>query len=107
MRSSVCGALRSLLIEVGPSGAGKSTLLNLLCRVYAPTSGHVRLNGMDVTSFDLKSYLRCERLCVLALVPIQECSMLAVVEQQPKLFNRTIRENIAYAHPNTPPPAAI
>jgi ABC-type multidrug transport system fused ATPase/permease subunit len=71
-------------------------LLNLLCGVYAPTSGQVRLNGMDATSFDVKTYLRYARQCAGVCIHAER-SMLAIVEQQPKLFNRTIRENIAYA----------
>ncbi len=64
---------------VGPSGAGKSTLLWLLERFYDPDSGIVRVNGMDIRS--------------LALDELQ--SQVAVVSQDPYLFNGTVTENIA------------
>jgi branched-chain amino acid transport system ATP-binding protein len=39
---------------IGPNGAGKSTLYNLITAKYAPTSGHIRLRGQDITA--RKSY---------------------------------------------------
>jgi subfamily B ATP-binding cassette protein MsbA len=68
---------------VGPSGGGKSTILNLIPRFYDVTSGVVRLDGQDVRSLTLAS-LR---------------SQLALVTQEPFLFDDTIRANIAYARP--------
>ncbi|HEX5091440.1 MAG TPA: ABC transporter ATP-binding protein [Burkholderiales bacterium] len=35
---------------IGPNGAGKSTLYNLITAKYAPTSGHIRLHGRDITA---------------------------------------------------------
>jgi subfamily B ATP-binding cassette protein MsbA len=68
---------------VGPSGGGKSTILNLIPRFYDPTAGRVTIDGEDVRDVTLKS-LR---------------SHIALVTQEPFLFDDSIRANIAYAHP--------
>lgn len=65
---------------VGPSGAGKTTLTDLVARFHDPTSGSIRLNGIDLRKLKLHSYRR----------------MLAVVQQDTFLFDGTVRENIAY-----------
>jgi ABC-type multidrug transport system fused ATPase/permease subunit len=65
---------------VGPSGAGKSTLLKLLMRFYDVRSGVVRVDGHDVRDLPL-AYLR---------------EHIGLVQQEPFLFNGTVRENIAY-----------
>ena len=65
---------------VGPSGSGKSTLLNLALGLLAPTSGRVLVDGMDLRDIDLRSYRR----------------QVAVVPQEPVLFQGSIRENVAY-----------
>jgi len=65
---------------VGSTGAGKSTLLKLLCRFYDPDSGQVRVDGRDVREVDVES-LR---------------SAIGYVDQDPFLFDGTVRENIAY-----------
>ena len=41
-----------LVVILGPSGAGKSTLIKLLCGLIRPTSGHIRINGVDITSME-------------------------------------------------------
>jgi len=64
----------------GPTGAGKSTLLKLVPRFHDPDEGCVRLDGRDVSEYDLQT-LRAH---------------VAVVEQQPYLFSGTVAENIAY-----------
>jgi subfamily B ATP-binding cassette protein MsbA len=69
---------------VGPSGGGKSTILNLIPRFYDPTSGRVMIDGTDVRDVTLTS-LRAQ---------------IALVTQEPFLFDDTIRANIAYAHPD-------
>lgn len=65
---------------VGRSGAGKTTLVKLLLRFYDPTSGVIKFDGVDITHFT-KSYLR---------------SLMAVVPQEPIMFNNTIKFNLSY-----------
>ncbi len=69
---------------VGPSGGGKSTILNLIPRFYDVTGGRVTVDGTDVRDFALAS-LR---------------DQIALVTQEPFLFDDTIRANIAYARPD-------
>lgn len=69
---------------VGESGTGKSTILNLLLRFADPWEGCVLLDGNDIRKYTLKS-LR---------------SQLSVVLQEPVIFRRTVRENIAYGKPH-------
>ncbi|HWW28178.1 MAG TPA: ABC transporter ATP-binding protein, partial [Caulobacter sp.] len=68
---------------VGPSGGGKSSLLNLIPRFYDVAAGAVTIDGHDVRSVTLAS-LR---------------DRIALVTQEPFLFDDTIRANIAYARP--------
>ena len=72
---------------VGPSGGGKSTLLSLLPRFYDVTSGRVTINGADLRDLSL-SDLRAR---------------IALVTQEPFLFDDTIAANIAYARPEATP----
>lgn len=65
---------------VGESGAGKSTLINLAIGLRQPTSGAVRLDGLDLRSLDLRTYRR----------------QLGVVPQATILFDGSLRENISY-----------
>ncbi len=65
---------------VGPSGAGKSTLVDLLARFYDPTEGSILVDRVDIRCYRHASYLRS----------------VAIVSQDPFLFNTTIEENIAY-----------
>ena len=65
---------------VGPSGAGKSTLVDLLARFYDPTRGRILVDGVDLRTYRHASYLRS----------------VAIVSQDPFLFNATIGQNIAY-----------
>ncbi|MDE2464814.1 MAG: ABC transporter ATP-binding protein [Alphaproteobacteria bacterium] len=64
---------------VGPSGAGKSTLFNLLLRFYDVDGGAIRIDGHDIRDLTLAS-LRAH---------------IALVTQEPILFDATIAENIA------------
>ncbi|MGA0543953.1 ABC transporter ATP-binding protein [Brevundimonas sp. VNH65] len=69
---------------VGPSGGGKSTILSLLPRFYDVTAGVVTLNGVDVRDVRLHD-LR---------------DRIALVTQEPFLFDDTIAANIAYGRPH-------
>ncbi len=69
---------------VGPSGSGKSTLLNLLPRFFDLSAGHIRFDDLDHRDVALDS-LR---------------SRIALVTQDPFLFDDTIRANIAYGNEN-------
>ncbi|HEY6000488.1 MAG TPA: ABC transporter ATP-binding protein [bacterium] len=68
---------------VGPSGAGKSTLAGMIVRFYDPTSGRITLDGHDLKSLQLSSLRR----------------NIALVLQEPMLFDVTVGENIAYGRP--------
>ena len=63
---------------VGPSGAGKTTIFQLLLRFYDPTSGALRLNGVDIRQLPLPE-LR---------------GLIGIVPQDPVIFSGTARENI-------------
>ena len=67
---------------VGPSGSGKSTLLNLLPRFFDLSAGHIRFDDLDHREIALSS-LRAR---------------IALVTQDPFLFDDTIRANIAYGN---------
>lgn len=65
---------------LGSTGSGKTTLVNLLPRFYDADRGQILLDGQDITHYPRK-YLR---------------SQIGIVEQEPFLFSRSIRENITY-----------
>jgi ABC-type multidrug transport system fused ATPase/permease subunit len=65
---------------VGPTAAGKSTLVDLIARFYDPTGGRVTIDSVDLKKIKLASLL----------------DRVAVVTQDPFLFNDTVRENIRY-----------
>ena len=69
---------------VGPSGAGKTTITNLLPRFYDVTSGSIKIDGIDIKEYSLKS-LR---------------ENIGIVQQDVFLFSGTLRENVAYGKPN-------
>ncbi|UJR07170.1 hypothetical protein I4U23_011458 [Adineta vaga] len=65
---------------IGKSGYGKSTVVSLLLRYYDPRKGSILLDGHDLRDFNIQ-WLR---------------SIIGVVQQEPVLFNLSIRDNIAY-----------
>ncbi|KAK2167989.1 hypothetical protein NP493_1249g00076 [Ridgeia piscesae] len=65
---------------VGQSGCGKSTCVSLVERFYDTSRGCVRIDGVDIRSLDVQ-WVRAQ---------------LALVSQEPVLFNTTIYDNIAY-----------
>jgi len=67
----------------GPSGAGKSTLINLVQRFYDPTRGSILWDGQDLREFSQSSLRR----------------QIALVSQDVAIFNRSVRDNIAYGRP--------
>lgn len=68
---------------VGPSGGGKSTVASLLLRFYNPSGGKIEINGVDVSTMNVKSLRR----------------RVGMVSQEPVLFSGSIAENIAYGRP--------
>ena len=71
-----------MIALVGPTGAGKSTLVSLLPAFYEYTSGTVSIDGHSVADTTLDSLRQ----------------NIAIVSQEPFLFNGTIRENIQYGN---------
>ncbi|MHC5034531.1 MAG: ABC transporter ATP-binding protein [Planctomycetota bacterium] len=69
---------------VGATGAGKSTMLDLIPRFYDTLRGSVTIDGLDVRTIKRRSLMQ----------------QIAIVGQQPFLFNRSIAENIRYGRPN-------
>ena len=74
---------------VGPSGSGKSTLLALLLRLYEPSCGRILIDGIDIRRFTRESLRHA----------------IGIVPQDNMLFAVSVRENIAYGHPQASPEA--
>ncbi len=72
------------LALVGPSGIGKSTIFSLIERFYEPNSGFISFDGKNIKNFDV-NYWR---------------NLIGYVQQEPVLFNTTIRENILFGREN-------
>ncbi|KVL47892.1 multidrug ABC transporter ATP-binding protein [Burkholderia territorii] len=69
---------------VGHSGSGKTTFIKLIQRLYDVSGGRITIDGQDIAQVQQDS-LR---------------SQIAIVQQEPVLFHRTLAENIAYARPD-------
>ncbi|HET6823560.1 MAG TPA: ABC transporter ATP-binding protein [Anaerolineales bacterium] len=65
---------------LGSTGSGKSSMVNLLPRFHEYTSGRILLDGVELKDYS-RAYLR---------------KQIGIVEQEPFLFSRSIRENITY-----------
>ena len=65
---------------VGESGCGKSTTVNLIERLYEATSGEILIDNLEIKKYNIQ-YLR---------------SLIGYVQQEPVLFNKSIRENIIF-----------
>ena len=72
---------------VGATGAGKTSLLSLIPRFYDPTSGRIKLDGVDLKRYDLDDLRR----------------NVGVVFQESFLFSDTIAANIAFGRPDATP----
>ncbi|EKD28682.1 MAG: hypothetical protein ACD_79C00249G0019 [uncultured bacterium] len=69
---------------VGPSGSGKTTIANLIPRFFDPQKGSIKIDGSDLKALKASSIRK----------------ILAMVTQEPVLFNTSIFENIGYAKAN-------
>lgn len=69
---------------VGYTGAGKSTFINLILRFFPVQKGKIALDGQDISRISLESLRR----------------QIALIPQEPILFHRTLRENIAFGNPS-------
>ena len=70
---------------VGPTGAGKSTIAKLLSRFYDPVAGEILIDDFDLRDVQLESLRK----------------QVAVVPQEPFLFNGSLKDNIIFARPNS------
>ena len=72
------------LAIVGASGAGKSTLVSLVLRLHQPEAGQIAIAGQDIQSITQQSLRRT----------------IGMVTQETAMFNRSVRDNIAYGRPD-------
>jgi len=72
-----------IIALVGMSGGGKTTLVNLIPRFYDATRGRILIDGIDIRQTRVADLRR----------------QIAIVTQEPILFNDTVRNNIAYGNP--------
>ncbi|WP_320197853.1 ABC transporter ATP-binding protein [Agrobacterium sp. rho-13.3] len=69
---------------VGHSGSGKTTFIKLIQRLHDVSDGTIRIDGQDISKVTQMSLRQ----------------QIAIVQQEPILFHRSLAENIAYARPN-------
>ncbi len=96
---------------MGGSGSGKSTILLLLQGMYKPTAGQILVDGVDIhaagdeslaayrSQIAIVDQVCLETIFIRAFVSLYVtlCNFRFPGCQEPKLFDRSIRENIAYA----------
>jgi len=73
-----------VLALVGGNGSGKSTLVHLLPRLFDPTGGSIRIDGIDIREVD----------------PLELRKQIGIVTQEPLLFDDTVFENIRFGRPD-------
>ncbi len=78
---SIAARPGQMIALVGPSGSGKTTLTKLIPRFYDPTKGDIFIDGYNIKDVKLHSLRK----------------QMAMVLQEPFLFNDTVKTNIAYA----------
>jgi len=76
---------------VGTTGSGKTTLVNLLARFYKPSSGEIKIDEINIDEFELNSFR----------------SNIALVDQHVRLFNDTVKGNIAFGQKDSMPQESI
>lgn len=69
---------------IGATGSGKTSITQLITRFYEPEQGEVKIDGIDVKDYSLKTLRR----------------NIGTVLQEPFLFSTSIKENIAYGNPD-------
>lgn len=74
----------SITAIVGRTGSGKTTIANLICRLYDPDQGEIKIDGFDIKRISLAS-LR---------------NNIAYVLQEPFIFSDSLRSNLTYASKN-------
>jgi len=72
---------------VGPSGAGKSTVAHLLMRLFEPTQGRILVDDIEIKELTRGSLRQA----------------VALVSQETFIFHGTVRDNIAFGHPEATP----
>jgi ATP-binding cassette, subfamily B, bacterial len=76
---------------VGPSGTGKTTIISLIPRFYDPQSGTVKIDGVDIRKYTIKS----------------QREQISFVLQETLLFRASVWDNIAYGKPDAKPKEII
>lgn len=75
----------SNIVIIGPNGAGKSTIVSLILGFWRPNQGSISVEGIPLDDVDIRILRKS----------------IGVVMQHAILFSGTIRENIAYGHPDS------